>query len=129
MDTVIKVAAVCVMGSLLALMIRKTQPEHALVLVLAVSTAVFLALGSCLREALAFFEELADRAGLSSELLIPLYKTLGIALVVRIGGGLCRDAGESALSSVLEAAGALCTLLAALPLFRNVLDLLTELMK
>ena len=127
---VIKVAAVCVLGSLLALMIRKTQPEHALVLVLvAVSAAVFLALGSCLREALTFFEELADRAGLSSELLIPLYKTLGIALVVRIGGGLCRDAGESALSSVLEAAGALCTLLAALPLFRNVLDLLTELMK
>ena len=109
--------------------IKNFKKVLALVLVLAVSAAVFLALGSCLREALTFFEELADRAGLSSELLIPLYKTLGIALVVRIGGGLCRDAGESALSSVLEAAGALCTLLAALPLFRNVLDLLTELMK
>ena len=45
-----------------------------------------------------------------------------------MGGNLCRDAGESALASVVETAGTLCALLAALPLLRAVLDMLLELM-
>ena len=64
----------------------------------------------------------------SEELFAPLYKTAAIALVVRAGGGLCRDAGESALAAVLETAGTVCALLAALPLMRAVLELLVELM-
>ena len=51
-----------------------------------------------------------------------------LALVVQVGGNLCRDAGESALASVVETAGTLCALLAALPLLRAVLDMLLELM-
>lgn len=66
-------------------------------------------------------------SGLSSDLLVPLYKTVGISLVVRVGGSLCRDAGESALAAVLETAGAVCALLVSLPLLRAVLNLLLEL--
>ena len=76
-----------------------------------------------------FLGRLVEESGLSRELFIPLYKTVGIALVVKIGGNLCRDAGESALSSVVETAGAVCALLAALPLLRAVLALLLELMR
>ena len=54
---------------------------------------------------------------------------MGIALVVKVGSGLCRDAGESALASVVETAGAVCALLVALPLLRAVLSLLLELME
>ena len=53
---------------------------------------------------------------------------VAIALVVKVGAGLCRDAGESALASVVETAGAVCTLLVSLPLLRAVLELLMELM-
>ena len=42
-------------------------------------------------------------------------------------GGLCRDAGESALAAALEFAGTVCALLTALPLLRAVLELVTEL--
>ena len=39
-----------------------------------------------------------------------------------------RDARQRALASVVETAGTLCALLAALPLLRAVLDMLMELM-
>ena len=45
-----------------------------------------------------------------------------------MGGSLCRDAGESALASVIETAGTVCALLVAVPLFRTVLRTLLELM-
>lgn len=127
MEQMTQVAGVCVVAALLGLTLRRGTPETALLLAVSAVAAVLLALAGPLRELLDFWEELADRAGVSQVLLLPLYKTLGIALVVRIGGGLCRDAGESALAATLEFAGTVCALLAALPLLRAVLDLLTEL--
>ncbi|WP_312614217.1 SpoIIIAC/SpoIIIAD family protein, partial [Oscillibacter sp.] len=72
--------------------------------------------------------ELTARTGVSNELFVPLYKTVGIALVVKIGSGLCKDAGAAALSSAVEIAGAVCALLAALPLLQKAMDVLLELM-
>ena len=77
-----------------------------------------LALAEPLTELLRFLERLAEQSGVSRTLLTPLYKTVGIALVVKVGGGLCRDAGESALAAALEFAGTVCALLTALPLLR-----------
>ena len=129
MESVIQITAVCILVALLILLIRRSNPENALLLSLAVSILSFLFLAGCLREILDFLNTLAKSAGISSALLIPLYKVLGIGLVVRLGSALCRDAGEAALSSVIETAGAVCGLLAALPLFQTVLNLLLELMQ
>ena len=74
-------------------------------------------------------EEVARRSGLPEALFAPLYKILAITLGVRVGSGLCRDAGEQALASVVETAGAVCALLTALPLLRSVLSMLLELME
>ena len=103
MEQVIQVTGLCVVGALLAL-------------------------AGAVDELLAFLAELAEGSGVPPALFAPLYKTIGIALVVQVGGSLCRDAGESALASVVETAGTLCALLAALPLLRAVLDMLLELM-
>ena len=114
------------MGALLGLTHRSSSPEMTLLLAAAVTVAVLLALIEPLRTLLEVLDRLAEGAGVSRALLLPLYKAVGIAMVVKIGGGLCRDAGEGALASVLELAGTVCALLAALPLLRAVLALLEE---
>ena len=122
-------AVVCLVGALLALVIKRGNPEAALLLTLSAAVAVLLSLAGSLEVLLDFLNQLVEESGLSRDLFLPLYKTVGIALVVNIGGGLCRDAGESALGSVVETVGAVCALLAALPLLRAVLALLLELMQ
>ena len=89
--------------------------------------AVLLFLMGALGELMEFLREIGAASGLSEDLFIPLYKTVGIALVVKAGGSLCRDAGESALASAVETAGTVCALLVSLPLLRAVLALLLEL--
>ena len=118
----------CIVGALLALVVKRGSPETALLLAVAAAAVVLLALGPAVQEVLSFLQELAEGSGISPELFAPLCKTVGIGLVVQVGGGLCRDAGEGALASVIEMAGAVCALAAALPLLRAVLDLLLELM-
>lgn len=129
METVFRVTALCITAALMALVVRRGSGELAMVLSLAAVTAVLLALAGALEEVAAFLETLGDRSGLPEEWFLPLYKTVGIALVVKVGGSLCKDAGESALASVLETAGTVCALLAVLPLLREVLELLLEFME
>ena len=118
MELVTQAAGICVIAALLGLVLRRGSPEITLL----------LALGKPLGELLAFLNRLAEQTSVPSALFLPLYKTVGIAMVVKVGGGLCRDAGESALASVLELAGTVCALLAALPLLRAVLELIGELL-
>ena len=127
MEQVFQVTGLCVVGALLALVLKKGSPELALLLALAAVAAVLLFLAGALGELLEFLREGGAASGLSEDLFIPLYKTAGIALVVKAGGSLCRDAGESALASAVETAGTVCALLVSLPLLRAVLALLLEL--
>ena len=128
METAIQAAGVCVIGAVLALLVRRGSPETALLLALAAAAAVIALVVPVVGELWDFLRQLETYAGVPTELFAPLYKTAAIALVVRAGGGLCRDAGESALAAVLETAGTVCALLAALPLMKAVLELLVELM-
>jgi len=129
MEQVSQITALCVVGALLALVVKKGSPEQAMLLTVAAAVAVLLMLAGPLESLMEFLTELTEEAGLSGELFVPLYKTIGIALVVKVGGELCRDAGESALAAVVETAGAVCALLVALPLLRAVLSMLMELMR
>ena len=112
-----KAAAVCLLGTLLATLVKKTSPDMALLLALAVCAVVLTALVRGLEEITAFLQELLERGGLSAELFTPLLKTVGIALVTRTGGALCRDAGEGAMAAVVEMSGAFAVVLVSLPLF------------
>lgn len=126
MEQALQMAAFCVVGALLAVVVKRGSPELALLVTLGAAATGLLFLAGLLEEVTAFLRELSERGGLSQRLLAPLYKTVGIALVVKVGGELCRDAGESALAAVVETAGAVCALLVALPLLQTVLALLME---
>ena len=128
MELASRVTALCVVGVILALVLKKTSPEQALLLVLCAAVAGLALLTDGLGELVEFLRELGERSGVSETLFVPLYKTVGIGLVAKVGGDLCRDAGGAALASVVETAGAVCALLAAMPFLRAVLELLMELM-
>lgn len=129
MEQVIQVTVLCVIGALICVLLKQTDPEMALLVAVATAVVVFLVLSGLFGELMEFMSELSKETGVSQKLLSPLYKTLGIALVVKIGGNLCRDAGESALASVIETAGSICALLVSVPLLQSVLSMLLELMK
>ena len=101
-----RLTALCLVGALLAALLRRTGGEMALLLALAVCGAAVMLL---------------------VQLFVPLVKTVGIALLCRTGSDLCRDAGESAIGSVLETAGAVAAIVVSLPLFRSAWELLRSL--
>lgn len=128
MEQAAQIAALCVTGAVLSLLIRQGNGVMGWLLALGTAAAAGLYLWPTVRETLELIGMLGDRSGLSAALLKPLYKTVGIALVTRLGSDLCRDAGESALGATVEAAGSVCALLCAFPLLWEVMEMLLEMM-
>ena len=117
METVVQIAAVCLAAAILGAVLRQHSPETAAVLGLAVCAVVGVLL----------LRGLAAAGGLPEGLFTPLVKTLGIALVSRLGGEICRDAGQGAMAAVLDTAGAFGAVLVSLPLVRAAWELLRTL--
>ena len=110
-------------------LLKMHTPELALLLAVAVCGAAALAAVRGVREVWAFaLEDLLAAVEISSTLFLPLLKTAGIAVVTRIGADLCRDAGESAVASAVEMAGAMGALLAVLPLMQAAWEVLRSLL-
>ena len=128
MELIFRLCALAVLAALLALLLKGKQGELGILVALAGLVTLFLALAEPFGDLLAFLRTLSEGTVLESTVFTPLYKILGIALVVHLGGQLCRDAGESALAAGLETAGSVCAMLAALPLLERVLSLLGDLM-
>ena len=128
METVLRIAASCLIGVILSAVLRKTVPEISVVLVLAVAAWALISVAEPIRDVAALLNTLEEKSGIAKELFSPLYKAVGITLVVRLGCAVCADAGESALAAVLSAAGAFCALLVSIPLIRTVIAMITELL-
>ena len=124
MEQVTTMAAVCLLSSVLAVLLKKSNPEMALLLTGAAAFMGLIPLSRSVEEITAFLREMVTMGGLLPELFSPLLKTAAIALISRISSDLCRDAGESAMASLVETAGAFGAILVSLPLMEAVWEML-----
>lgn len=124
MELLSQAFAVCVSGCVLALVIKKSNPELSLALSV-IAAAVVTALGASLLEDVLELAELArSTSGLSSAIVTPVIKCIGLGFITRLGSDMCKDAGQSAAASALELVGCAAALSTALPLFRTLLAMI-----
>lgn len=103
--------------------LKKDAPAIALLLTLAAGILLLLRAFSLADGALGRLTSLLEQGGMARELYLPVLKCVGVAVVVRVAGALCRDNGQGALAAKLEIAGAVLALALCLPLVEQVLAL------
>lgn len=128
MEEMLKIAAVAIISAICAVVLKKQVQELGLVLALTAGALILSFALSAMEGVRQLMDTLASLAGLSSSVLLPVVKTVGIAIVTRVAAEVCRDAKEGGIAAFVETAGAACALFVALPLLEAVLELMTELM-
>ena len=121
-------AAAGVAAALCAVVVRQRSPEIAAVLALAACVLLLWNTLPLLETIWDVVQELAQLADISPTVLRPLLQTVGLAVVTRLAGSLCRDAGEGSIAAFLEVAGSAAAVLVALPLLKMVLQLILQLL-
>lgn len=128
MSGVVKIAAAAVAAALCAVVVRRQSPEIALVLGIGACALIVLSCSGALESAVELADKLAQTGGLSAQVVEPVLKTAGIAIVTRLAADFCKDAKEGGLASAVELGGTALALAAALPLMTAVLDVLVQLL-
>lgn len=121
-------AAAGVAAALCAVVVRQRSPELAVLLTLAACVLLLGRTLPMLEDIRDRMTALSDKAGVSPSLLLPVGKTVGIALVTRLSASLCRDAGEGSIAAALEMAGSAAAVVVSLPLLDMVLELVMSLL-
>lgn len=116
---------VCVV--VLLAVLRQYNPAYAAVAGLASCGMLLLVTLSGMTPLLEYLSRLARI--LSDAQLQVLAKAAGIALTAQLARDMCRDAGQSALAGQVELAGRVLILLAAMPLFGQLLELVGGLLQ
>lgn len=110
-------------AAILALTLQPHQPVFALLTAIAAGMCLLWVAAQTLGQLGGGMRSLADAAGMSSAVYIPVMKAVAIAAAVRVAGAICKDAGQSALAVKLELVGSIAALGACLPLFEQLLSL------
>lgn len=124
MEILSRAAAIAAAGCVLALVIKKSNPEFSTLLSVVVATAVTAMAAGLLSDVMELIELARDTSGLNSAIVSPVIKCIGLGCVTRLGSDLCRDAGQSAAASALELVGCAAALCTALPLFRSLISMI-----
>ncbi len=128
MSGVVKIAAAAVAAAMCAVVVRRQSPEIALALGIGACVLIVLSCSGALESAVELADKLAQTGGLSAQVVEPVMKTAGIAIVTRLAADFCKDAKEGGLASAMELGGTALALAAALPLMTAVLDVLAQLL-
>ncbi len=126
MTHILTFAAVVLIAAHFSALLRKNEPQAALLLGVALFAAVLSTLAGDIKTVVSELQNVAQRAGIRSEILVPLLKVLGIATITGASGALCTDAGEKAAAFLLNLAGTVCAFAAVLPLVGEVVEMLLK---
>ena len=107
--------------------LRQYNPVYAAAAGLASCGMLLLVSLSAMTPLMEYLSRLAQI--LSNAQLQVLAKACGIALTAQLARDMCKDAGQSALAGQVELAGRVLILLAAMPLFGQLLELITGLLQ
>jgi len=119
-----KIAAAALFAALIALLLRRSNAELAVVLSAAVCVFAFCAVLAVLQPVVELLDEAERMSGLSAVYFRPVVKCVAIGITSKAAADLCRDSGQSAMAGAVELGGTAAALLTALPLLRSFLQLL-----
>jgi stage III sporulation protein AD len=126
-ELLLRVVGVGLLCSVAALLLRQSRGELVPLIRLGgtvlILGAILPVLGEVL-ERLSFLSE-SEHVAPYAEVML---RALGIALLAKLAGDLCRDVGEGGLASGVELAGKVILLLLSVPMMEELLDLASRIL-
>ena len=117
-----KIIALGLVGTVFSVLLKKENPQIAMLAAVATGILIFLMLCSPLRELISLLKETAEEAGVGEGYFGIVLKVIGIAYLTQFGAQLCVDAGETAVAAKIELAGKVLMMTAAAPVLTGLLE-------
>ena len=128
MEEIIKIAIVAIISVILALIVAEKTPFFSMCIVIIAGVYILSVSLSALDVVMGGLNQLMQSSGLDSEVFDPVIKVCIIAIIVKISGDICKDAGFSAITQKLQFAGSVASIMVIFPLFLRIINILREIL-
>jgi len=118
---IFQIVAVGVLGAVLAITIKKQNPDIALLITITASVLIFLMVLPSLADILNIVTHIGEMSGGGSEYIGLALRVIGVAYMTELGASVCNDAGESAIAAKIDMAGRVIILVMAMPIIADIL--------
>lgn len=123
----VKVLVLGIIISMLVVFLKQVKPEYALLCLIVGSIVLLLYILNYLTEVFAFFQEVIDKTGISSNLFVSLLKIVGLGYLIEFSASVCRDSGNNSIADKVILAGKIMIFVVSMPIIRNLFEMILEL--
>ena len=125
--TIITICGAAIVTAVLAVMLRSQSPHSAMLLSVAAGAIIILSLLNNLPGTLSGIQSVLSDGGIDTADIAILLKVMGICFVTEFTCDCVTEAGLLSLSTNISFAGKILVLLTSLPLFQNIISVITTL--
>ena len=125
--SMITICAVGVVAAVFALFMRRYDPQISLLISIGTGIIILLSLAANIILTADEIQNLLESAGISSDYIMIMLKVLGVCFITEFTCDTVTEAGMLSLSTNISFAGKLLTLFAALPVFKDLISLVSSL--
>ena len=125
--TIITICGAAIVTAVLAVMLRSQSPHSAMLLSVAAGVIIILSLLKNLPGTLSGIQSVLSDGGIDTADIVILLKVMGICFVTEFTCDCVTEAGLLSLSTNISFAGKILVLLTSLPLFQNIISVITTL--
>ena len=129
MITLVKIAAVGLIGAIASLQIKKHSPDLAVLTAISAGIIILVFIADYLYGVVDYLKEFFSDTETDASILKLIIKVIVVAYAVEFASSSVKDLGESSLSEKILLAGKIIILSFSLPVIKSVFDLIVSLIK
>lgn len=125
----ISIVLIGLIGTVLIVTVKEYKPEIAVVLSIAVGVIMFLAAARLIAPIFDEIKNILNNSSASLENINILIKALGICYVTQFVSDVCKDSGQSSVSTKVELVGRIAICILAMPLYEELIVLIKSIIE
>lgn len=125
MNEMLILCAIALVGIVLHITLKKDMPAIAFLLIVVTGFVVLVQALTPVMSVITEIQSIVSQVGMEAAQYLPVLKAVGIAVLVKVVGAICKDTGQSALAVKLEMVGGVLGFAVLLPLFQQVLSIIS----
>ena len=125
----IKIVVFCIVTVLLAVVLKKYNSMYSVLISIAGCVFVFLMIAEDFFRIVSIVSSLASDYSYTYSYIKLMIKTLGICIITQIVSDMCIDAGEKAMSTIVETGAKVTIIAMMMPLFETLVNIISGIVK
>lgn len=124
---IFKVVAVGFVTAICVVILKQVKPELCIFVGIAGALIIIFLVLDSLTSVFGDYQTILDKTGIDNSLFSCILKVIGIGYLVEFCSGICAEAGVKIVAEKILFAGKILILIMCMPVFRNLIDIIIQL--